>query len=187
MSEALEIWLVRHGETTRNAAREIAGWSDPPLTERGERQARALRPRLVNETFDSVWSSDLQRAVTTSRLAWGEAKPDGRLRELNFGDLETLAFDTVDPSIAEEAMVFRDFQAPGGESSTALKQRLEDFLDQLPGGRHLLFVHGGVIRALTQDMGLDRFVDTGSIVVVNWTEGQVLRIEEPNSTQSIRN
>ena len=27
----LELWLVRHGETTHSAGRRIAGWCDPPL------------------------------------------------------------------------------------------------------------------------------------------------------------
>ncbi len=182
MTEAVELWLVRHGETTRSAAREIAGWSDPPLTARGEREARALGATLAGTEFDSVWSSDLQRPVATAKLAWGEATPDGRLREFNFGELETLSFESVDPAIAADAMAFRNFQAPGGESNATLRERLDGFLNQLPGGRHLLFVHGGVIRSLTQDIGLDRFVSTGSVVVVDWTERNLLRIEEPNGT-----
>jgi len=182
MAEALELWLVRHGETTRSAAREIAGWSDPPLTARGENEARALRSTLTGPSFDSVWSSDLQRTIATARLAWGEARPDERLRELNFGDLETLSFDVVGPRVTAEAMAFRDFKAPGGEASTAMKQRVEDFLAELPSGRHLLFVHGGVIRVLTQDMGLDRFVATGSVIVVDWKHRRLLRVVEPNGS-----
>jgi len=35
--------LVRHGESTWNAENRFTGWFDADLTERGERQARAVR------------------------------------------------------------------------------------------------------------------------------------------------
>ncbi|MCD4748972.1 MAG: histidine phosphatase family protein [Thermoanaerobaculales bacterium] len=179
-AENLELWLVRHGETTRSVAREIAGWSDPPLTDRGQREAEGLRPRLDGEDFDCIWSSDLQRAVHTARLAWGKARPDRRLRELNFGDLEGCSFAEVDPVYVEQATRFRDFRPPGGESCEEFRSRLEAFLNQLSPGRHLLFVHGGVIRSLAQDLGLDRFVATGSLVGIDWTAQRLLFVNEPN-------
>ena len=53
------------------------------------------------------------------------------------------------------------------------------FTTELPAGRHLLFVHGGVIRVLTQDLGLDRFVPTGTLVGLDWSERRVLFVREP--------
>ena len=185
MTEKLELWLVRHGETTRSVAKEIAGWSDPPLTERGRRQARALRPKLDGEVFDGVWSSDLRRAKTTAALAWGEALPDTRLREFNFGDMEEAPFKAIDPGLAAEAMRFRDFQAPGGENNAVFRARLEDFLEDLPLGRHLLFVHGGVIRSLVQDLGIDRFVATCSVVGVDWSAQRLLFVDEPEDADPV--
>lgn len=185
MTGKLELWLVRHGETTRSVAREIAGWSDPPLTARGRNEATALRPRLCGEVFDSVWCSDLDRAKTTAALAWGEAASDARLREFNFGEMEEVSFEEIDPELAEQAMRFRDFQAPGGESNSVFRARLETFLDDLPAGRHLLFVHGGVIRSLTQDLGLDRFVATCSVVGVDWSANRLLFVEEPNGAKPV--
>jgi probable phosphoglycerate mutase len=185
MSENLELWLVRHGETTRSVAREIAGWSDPPLTEKGRREAAALRPRLNGEHFDGVWSSDLQRTVATAELAWGAATPDRRLRELNFGDLEEQPFSSVDSAVAEKALRFQDFKAPGGESVGGLRERLELFLAELRPGRHLVFTHGGVIRTLTQGLGLDRFVVTGSLVGVDWTSRKILFVAEPEAAGTV--
>ena len=54
------IILIRHGQTTSNAARLLVGQSDPALTELGERQARALRPYLRD--VREVWTSPLRRA-----------------------------------------------------------------------------------------------------------------------------
>ncbi len=176
--EIVELWLVRHGETTYNAARRIAGWCDPPLTDLGRQQAMAVGPKLDGTKFDSVWSSNLQRAVETSRLAWGDATPDERLRECNFGAWEGRPFDEVDAADASVFLEFRDFDLIDGDSHESFLQRIEGFVNELPAGRHLLFVHGGVIRILTQDLGVDRFVPTGSIVGVDWTNRRLLFVNE---------
>ena len=81
--------------------------------------------------------------------------------------------------------------APGRSLRSSLDETIADelashempreyvFVDELPRGRHLLFVHGGVIRILTQDLGLDRFVATGSVVGVDWTRRELLFVNEP--------
>jgi probable phosphoglycerate mutase len=176
--EIVELWLVRHGETTYNAARRIAGWCDPPLTELGRKQASEVGPLLEGTAFSSVWSSDLQRAVETSQLAWGEATPDKRLRECNFGVYEGRPFDEVDAADASVFLGFRDFDMEDGDSHESFLGRIEGFVNTLPPGRHLLFVHGGVIRILTQDLGVDRFVPTGSVVGVDWTNRRLLFVRE---------
>ena len=51
-----ELWLVRHGQTTRNRDGQLAGWDDVFLTAEGEKQASALRSRLQGEQFDQVWA-----------------------------------------------------------------------------------------------------------------------------------
>lgn len=181
MRDYVELWLVRHGETTASAGGTVAGSLDVPLTERGRREAAELRPRLAEVEFTGVWSSDLGRAVDSARLAWGEPRRDPRLRELDFGELEGHAFDAVDPAIGGAVLAFEDFAIPGGESHHELVARVEDFVAGLPPGRHLLFVHGGVIRALTQPLGLARFVVTGSIVVVDWTARRLLEVVEPGN------
>ncbi len=176
--DIVELWLVRHGETTYNAARRIAGWCDPPLTELGREQAAAVGPLLEGTTFESVWSSDLQRAVETSRLAWGEATPDPRLRECNFGIYEGLPIDEVEATDARVFLEFREFDMKHGDTHRSFLGRIESFVSELPPGRHLLFVHGGVIRILTQDLGVDRFVPTGSVVGVDWTNHRQLFVKE---------
>lgn len=173
-----ELWLVRHGETTRSVLGEIAGWSDPPLTERGMGEAEALAPRLKAQSYDGVFSSDLERCRTTARLAWGRARADQRLRELNFGIFEKKAFREVDPKIFRQVSEFRSFEIPGGETLSAFQRRLQEFVEDLPSGKYLLFVHGGVIRALCRNAGLDRFVSTGTLVCLDYDADRILLIEE---------
>lgn len=178
----MELWLVRHGETTYSHGKRVAGWSDPPLTDRGRQQAQALKAVIDGASFDGVWSSDLVRAVESARLAWGEPTPDHRLRECNFGRLEGCTYAEADGDYAAVFRAFRGFQAPDGESHEQLRERVQGFLAELTPGRHLLVVHGGVIRVITQDLGLDRFLATGSLVVVDWAARAVLRLHEPGNT-----
>ena len=173
---------MRHGETPASRGRTLAGWTDVPLTERGEAQAAALRPVFAGEPFDGVWSSDLVRAVTTARLAWGEPSQDRRLRELSFGELEGADYMTMDPRVQEGLGRFEGFAAPGGESFDDLRARVMSFVDGLPPGRHALFTHGGVVRLLARELGEDRFVPTGTLLIVDWDSRRLLSRREGEGT-----
>jgi probable phosphoglycerate mutase len=164
----LELWLVRHGETPASRDRKLAGWTNVPLTAEGERQAAALRPRLDGHAFDSVWSSDLDRALRTARLAWGEPRVDARLREMSFGELEGRSWETLAPGQQGALMRFSGFDTPGGESFEALRARVLSLVDSLAPGRHLFFTHGGVVRLLSREAGEDSFVPTGTLLVLDW-------------------
>lgn len=182
MADSLHLWLIRHGQTEANARYEFAGWVDVALTEQGRDEARALEPRLAAESFDGVWSSDLQRAVHTARLAHSEPRQDPRLREMDFGLLEGRTWDQADEALQRALQDFQCFDAPQGETAMEFHARLHEFLAELPAGRQLIFTHGGVIRALTGPLGHDRFLQTGEIAVVDWTARTVLQIlEKPKS------
>jgi probable phosphoglycerate mutase len=182
MKRALELWLVRHGESVFSATKRVAGWSNPPLTDNGRRQAEALRSVIDGRRFVGVWSSDLERAVESARLAWGEPRTDQRLRECNFGELEGCTYEEADSTYGEVFHEFRGFQAPGGESHEDFRARVFDFVGALEPGRHLLFVHGGVIRVLSQDLGVDRFIPTGSLLGLDWGAGKVSFVREAGNT-----
>ncbi|WP_346660489.1 histidine phosphatase family protein [Nannocystis sp. ILAH1] len=62
----LDLWLVRHAESLGNLDGSEA---DTCLSPRGQLQAAALAPVLAGESFDSVLSSPLQRALETAALA----------------------------------------------------------------------------------------------------------------------
>ena len=164
---------MRHGETPASLNRRLAGWEDVPLTERGEEQAAALRPVLEGERFEGVWSSDLQRAARTARAGLGRAAPDPRLREMSFGALEGVPYETLEPRWQQALARFEGFAPPGGETFDELRARVLSFVDALPPGRHLVFTHGGVVRLLSREVGEDYFVPTGTLLVIDW-EGRRL-------------
>ena len=184
---SLELWLVRHGETPRSKARLLAGWDDIPLTEEGKEQARLLRPRLSDVAFESAWSSDLTRTCQTAREAIArEVRMDARLREINFGQLDGLGWDDLNEAYRASLLAFDGFEAPGGESLVVFEQRLMAFIDDLTPGRHLIFTHGGVIRALCRRFGYMAFAPPASLTIVDWSGGRVVEPDAALATQADR-
>ena len=169
------VWMVRHGETVWNAEHKISGWIDVELSERGQQMARDLQPRLVPESFDGVWSSDLRRAIHTAELAYGRPTvQDMRLRELDFGPLEGENWNLIPEEQQREVLDFSEHCTFGGEKISTFEERVFRFLDELSPGRHLLFVHAGVIRVALRQAQADRFVPPTTVAVVNWTRKQLL-------------
>lgn len=80
--------LVRHGESEANATNTFTGWSDPPLTKRGEDEALQLAHRLAEASIpvDLIFSSSLTRATHSAWLM---------RRELDLGDLEIRTSDAL--------------------------------------------------------------------------------------------
>ena len=117
MSEALPvIHLARHGETAWSLSGQHTGRTDLPLTERGERNARALGQWLRGLEFAKVYTSPLQRAARTCELAgFGtSAEIDPDLVEWDYGQYEghrTAEIHAERP----DWQLFRD-GCPGGES-----------------------------------------------------------------------
>jgi len=61
------LWLVRHGESSWNAAGLVQGQRDGQmLTLHGRHQARRVAKRLASQSIASIVSSDLQRALQTA-------------------------------------------------------------------------------------------------------------------------
>lgn len=157
---ATEFWVVRHGESIWNADGRYQGQTDVPLSHVGLLQASSLAERLTGQHFDAVYSSDLARALQTAeivaeRLAGRPpVHPDPGLREIDVGQLSGLVLADIE---ARHPEYLRDLRAdpwqtrrPGGESMADLFARsgaaFERLRAQHPGGRVLVFTHGGVVR-----------------------------------------
>lgn len=152
---ALELWLVRHGETDWNREQRIQGQQPNPLSELGKLQARQLGARLACEHFDAVYASDLKRAVQTVELALPGHEPvyDVRLREIARGTLEgQLGADLVGEQKDLYATMQGDLlnvRPPGGGNYRDVGVRAVAWLESLPiSGRIAAVTHGGVIFAL---------------------------------------
>ena len=152
--------VIRHGETTWNAASRFQGHGDSPLTENGRRQAEALGKRMKDFRFDLLFSSDLGRARQTASILAGytghPVRTDPRLRERNFGALEGLTVDEIrhrHPGVFERLYADDpDYAPPEGETLRTHFQRNVSFFEQFilenPGTTAALVVHGGVLDSL---------------------------------------
>lgn len=65
---AITVYFVRHGETYFNCFARLQGWSDTPLTKKGEHDAINVGQSLSSLRIDYLFSSDLKRAVDTARI-----------------------------------------------------------------------------------------------------------------------
>jgi broad specificity phosphatase PhoE len=132
VTEALPVvYLARHGETAWSLTGQHTGRTDLPLTEHGERQARALGERLRAPSFVKVLSSPSRRAVRTAELAgFGDvAEIDPDLAEWDYGQYE--GHRTAEILAGRpDWQLFRD-GCPGGESPDQVGARADRVIQRV--------------------------------------------------------
>jgi broad specificity phosphatase PhoE len=152
------LMLVRHGESEWNADRRLQGQADIALSERGQAQARALRPTIAALRPDRVAASSLKRARhTAALLGFPDAELDDDLREIDVGDW---AGRNINDLLARNAEAYKAWRAgrhtpPGGEAWGSFTARTGSVVRELLAGdsRKILVVsHGGVLRALVETL-----------------------------------
>ncbi len=153
--------VLRHGQTTYNAAGIWQGHLDAPLSEVGRQQASDAAAALSAYRFDVIYASDLARAAETAK-ALGEAVGmapiyDARLREIDIGEWSGMTTEQVTAQFPDEqeAIARGEDLRRGrtGESVTDVADRVDPFLDdvlaRLPAGATMAVVsHGVTGRAL---------------------------------------
>jgi probable phosphoglycerate mutase len=145
-----QIWLVRHGETEWSRAGKHTSRTDMPLTETGQRQARALGQRLAGCSFALVLTSPMSRARETCRLAgYGDvAQVTDDLHEWNYGIYEGRST----PEIRKEQPGWSIWTTAvtGGESLEQVGERVLRVVDRAVAaeGDVALFAHAHVLRIL---------------------------------------
>ena len=152
----MRIWLTRHGQTNLNKAKLMQGLTDEPLNETGIEQARAARERIGDMTFDAVYASPLDRAITTASIIGGVKKEDviidSRIIEVNFGRYEKRKYFLLGLRMTLYWALPEVFPAPKTvETIASMVDRSSSFLKELEQKDYenvLVTCHGGIIRAL---------------------------------------
>lgn len=168
---AIELILIRHGESAGNVAATAAQRSgaetisidtrdaDVPLSADGVLQGEALGRLFAGlprgERPDAVWCSPYLRARQTAELArLQDPRFDERLRDRELGILDLLTSAGVEARFPEEARRRNwlgkfSYRPPGGESwaDVALRLRsvLRDLDDEEDGKRVAVVCHDAVI------------------------------------------
>lgn len=161
MPEETQKWpdlliIVRHGQSERNVAKELAKASgavalsdgnvrdvDTPLTQLGVQQAIATGKFLRDKaSFDAIFSSPYMRTIQTSQHIASQFATvprlilEERVREIEFGILDGLTHDGIRQRYPDE-WTRREregkywYRAPGGESRPDVALRVHSFLGTL--------------------------------------------------------
>jgi broad specificity phosphatase PhoE len=143
--EPVEVVFETHSTSEDNERGIATGWNGGRLSKTGLDQARQLGERRRGDGIDTVYCSDLNRAVETAEIAFGDSGIpvvlDWRLRECNYGALNGMTREGLEA----ERLRRIDEPFPDGESWRAAVARVTEFLDELPaqhpGGGVLLIGH----------------------------------------------
>ncbi|WP_176060075.1 histidine phosphatase family protein [Paraburkholderia sp. BCC1876] len=144
MSQLLQAYLVRHGETAWSISGQHTGRTDLPLTADGENGARELAPLLRKIRFGRVFVSPRLRARQTCELAGlGQASEiEADLAEWDYGDYEGWRSSDI-RKMRPDWNVWRD-GVPVGEAPTEVSARADSLITRLCSmhGNIALFTHG---------------------------------------------
>ncbi len=148
---SVDITYFVHGTTTDNEQDLATGWLPGELSEVGKQQAKDLGGMVADKNFDVVFCSDLQRAIDSAELGFGdmyEIIQDGRLRECNYGDMNGKSAAGFKNRMED----YVDTPFPNGESYKDVGVRIANFVDFLRknyDGKHIAIVaHQGPQLAL---------------------------------------
>lgn len=154
------IYLLRHGETTWNIERRYQGALDSPLSAEGRDQSLRLREALRSVPVRAVYSSPLERALTTAEvIAQGFALPViavPDLAEIRVGEWEGLLVGEIEARYPEAAHHWYNTphlaRIPGGETIEELRARAvraTETIRRRHNGEHVMVVaHGGVNKTI---------------------------------------
>ena len=161
--------LLRHGESQWNLENRFTGWVDVPLSARGVQEARNAGEKLRPYRFDRAFTSVLQRANETLRLALeviGQTavptEKDKALNERMYGELQGLnKAETAKKYGDDQVKIWRrsyDVRPPGGESLQDTAERVLPYYEKvikprlLAGETILIAAHGNSLRALVMEL-----------------------------------
>jgi 2,3-bisphosphoglycerate-dependent phosphoglycerate mutase len=161
--------LLRHGESQWNLENRFTGWVDVALSPRGIQEAKNAGEKLRPYRFDRAYTSVLQRANETLRLALeviGQStlpiERDKALNERMYGELQGLnKSETAKKYGEDQVKIWRrsyDVRPPGGESLKDTAERVLPYYEQtikphvLAGETILIAAHGNSLRALVMEL-----------------------------------
>ena len=160
-----EVYLVRHGQQEIDFSGPVGDMVDPPLSEKGLRQADAVGRALSGRGIDAVYCSSLRRARDTGAAIGRQYGLDPVVVD-DLREVEVWRDMPQDRSIQEHLgagylIALRERMAaekvwdvyPYSEGSAEFRRRAVNAVEALiaahPGGHIVIACHGGVINAYT--------------------------------------
>ena len=197
----MDLVIIRHARPERDERGHGEGTADPPLSEKGLRQAQATAEFLLGERVDHIIASPMRRAHQTAlalaeRLTREVELLDG-LKEVDQHSSRYVPAEemTLDDEIVKEFLEdkFAMFRPLGGFETwrTNVVATFDDIVDRNKGKRVAVFCHGMVMATyLTALVGHgDPFVlqpDYCGIVRVQAASNGIRTVRSANETGHVR-
>ena len=133
------IYLIRHGESTANAAHICAGSLNAALTKTGRAQAEKVAEYFSDKKLDAIYSSDSKRAydtvLPTAEQKSIEITTTPLLRETYNGVWEGMFVSDVIETYPEEWAYWKemhgDSKAPMGETRNESRDRMVSIMSKI--------------------------------------------------------
>lgn len=152
-------YLIRHGE-------KQTAPGDPPLSPKGEIQAKLTAKQLSRFPVKAVFTSPMKRTTQTAAEIGNffniPVLSTPLLKErVNWGDDPNQSFEEF-LAMWKKTSLKRDWLPPVGDSSFQAGKRLELFIDSLnshPAEHIVLVTHGGIISDFLRNLFDGSFLD----------------------------
>ncbi len=207
MSNPRELVLVRHGQSTANAAGVWQGRLDFPLSEQGRDQARRTGKLLAGFPFEALYASPLSRAHETARIIGresgfrGEVSTHPGLVERAGGLLEGTTREereARDPDLVKKLESLPEeerWSVVGAETDEEVLDRFDGAISEVferhPSAERVVVVsHGGSMRAFLKNLfgdvlsGAQR-TPNASVTRVSWDADSGRRLVELASAEHL--
>lgn len=199
----MEIYIVRHGETTWNERKLLQGSTDIELNENGRKLAVLTGEALKDTRIDRIYASPLKRAYETACLIRGDRDipiiKNDLIREMNFGDYEG---QNASGLLKDESQSFKYFfkrpelytPTTNGETLEHLCERagrfmetvIEPLADDPSMERVMIVAHGAINKAMMMHVkkhGMEAFWSGGlqkncNVIILEYNNGSYNIIEE---------
>ncbi len=185
--------LLRHGESQWNLENRFTGWTDVPLSPKGEQEAHEAGEKLKSYKFDKAFTSILKRAIDTLtivlKIIGQESIPieyDKALNERHYGALQGLnkaetakkygdkqvklwrrSYDVAPPKDVTELNPLGMSESLKDTAARTLPYFESKIIPEIEAGKHILVsAHGNSLRSIV--MKLD-----------NLTKQQVIELNIP--------
>ena len=165
MTTTINIYFVRHAESTGNEEQRLCGSTDFPLSQKGYTQAELVGKYFSDIDIDVIYSSPLERAIKTSEsiIKYQTVKPKletiDALKEMNFGSLDGELHEVVKSLYPEEHLNWTTIKRypeglPGQESVEEASFRFINalntlLLDNSKSNNIVITTHGTILRFFT--------------------------------------
>lgn len=157
---AVQVYFLRHGETSYSRTGGFCGFTDAELTPEGELMAEDFASKYAALPWEGIYCSPLQRTVATAtplagRIGLKLALRDG-LKEINYGQWEKRSHAEVKEQYQEDYskwLAEPAWNAPtGGETAFQIAERstavIQEILSRHASGNVLVVSHKATIRII---------------------------------------